>query len=308
MTNDCAPYAAPGCLRNGADYNISRAMAKGFISNGRCVHCLRVTDSVTADHVFPSSWYPDTTPAPVQRWTVPCCSECNGELGKLERDLLVRLILCVNPKYEAASGLASKVLRSLGIDARGLSERERIHRRRFRDKIRSELMPQAELAGKPGRIPGLGPPEGSESQWSIPIPWAGLAIVAEKIVRGCEYKLMARLIEPPYGLRIFVSPSDFVPDPYASASQVFDFGPGCSVRRLFAKEDPNVVLYWISVWNTLHFNVKIDLEDDLMQADQRASRVQGMPGSLNRKGMQISAYLRNQAQPDRSLDETNRHS
>jgi 5-methylcytosine-specific restriction endonuclease McrA len=297
-----------GVFENRADYNISSAMTKGFISNEQCVHCLRLTDSVTADHIFPSSWYPDTTPAGVQRWTVPCCSKCNRELGKLERDLLVRLILCVNPKSEAASGLASKALRSLGIDAGGLSERETIHRRRFRDKIRSELMPQADLAGKPGRIPGLGPPEASESQWSIPIPWAGLAIVAEKIVRGCEYKLRGRFIEPPYGMRIFVSPSDFVPEPYASASQVFEFGPGCSVRRLFAKEDSNVVLYWISVWNTLHFNVKIDLENELMQTDQRASQVRGMPGDLKRKGMQISAYLRNQLQLDPSLDETKRHS
>ncbi len=283
-------------------------MTKGSVRNERCVHCLRLTDSSTADHVFPSSWYPDTTPAAVQRWTVPCCSECNRELGKLERDLLVRLILCVNPKSEAASGLASKALRSLGIDASELSEREKIHRRRFRDKIRSELMPQADLAGKPGRIPGLGPSEGSESQWSIPIPWAGLAIVAEKIVRGCEYKIRDRLVEPPYGMRIFVSPSDFVPEPYASASRVFEFGPGCSFRRLFAREDLNVVLYWISVWNTLHFNVKIDLEDELMQADQRASRVQGMPGDLNGRAMQISGYLRNQLQPDPLLDVTKRHS
>jgi len=69
-----------------------------------------------------------------------------------------------------------------------------------------------------------------------------------------------------------------------------------------------VVLYWISVWNTLHFNVKIDLEDELMQADQRASRVQGMPGDLNGRAMQISRYLRNQLQPDPLLDVTKRHS
>jgi len=77
--------------------------------------------------------------------------------------------------------------------------------------------------------------------------------------------------------------------------------------ELFAREDPNVVLYWISVWHTLHFNVKIDLEDELMQADQRSSRVQGMPAELNRRAMQISASLRNQAQPNPSV-ETKRHS
>lgn len=163
-------------------------MTRTPTNSGRCVHCLSQTDSLTADHVFPSSWYPDTTPPTVQRWTVPCCSVCNLELGRLEKDLLIRLVLCVNPKSEAASGLASRALRSLGIDVDHLSERERIHRARLRNKLRAELMPQADLVGKPGKIPGLGPPEGSESPWSLPIPWAGLAIVAEKIVRGCEYK------------------------------------------------------------------------------------------------------------------------
>jgi len=135
--------------------------------------------------------------------------------------------LCINPKSEAASGLASKALRSLGLDADGLSEREKAHRAGLRAKIRSELMPQTDVAGKPGKIPGLGPPEGEELELAIPIPWAGLAIIAEKIVRGCEYKLKGRYLEAPYGIRIFVSPSDFVPQPCVAASELFDFGPGC---------------------------------------------------------------------------------
>lgn len=269
-------------------------MIVGPSKKERCVHCLRVPDSITADHIFPRSWYPDTTPATVQRWTVPCCTECNRELGKLERDLLVRLVLCVNPKSHATSGLASKALRSFGIDAEGLSERDKIHRGKLRDKVRSELMPHADLAGKPGRIPGLGPPDGSESQWSIPIPWAGLAIVAEKIVRGCEYKLKRRFVEAPYGMRIFVSPTDVLPEPYASASQLYELGPGCNVRRIFAREDPNVVLYWISIWNTLNLDVKIDLESELVRADQNSSRVEGIRGLTDRRTMRISTYLRNQ--------------
>lgn len=114
-------------------------------------------------------------------------------------------------------------------------------------------------------------------------------------------------MESPYGMRIFVSPSDFVPEPYASSSQVFEFGPGCSVRRLFAREDPNVVLYWISIWGTLNLNVKIDLEGDLMKDDQRSSRVEGLPDATNGKAMQISSYLRSTSQPNPSV-ETKRNS
>jgi hypothetical protein len=228
----------------------------------------------------------------VQRWTVPSCTECNRELGKLEKDLLIRLVLCVDPKSEAASGLASRALRSLGIDADGLSEQERTHREKIRAKIRSELMPHAEVVGIPGKIPGLGPPEGEPVQWAIPIPWAGLAIIAEKIVRGCEYKLKGRYLDIPYGIRIFVSETHFLPQPYAAAAQSLDFGPGCNISRVFATEDPKVVLYWLTLWNALHFNVKIDIEDELKKVDDRNSRVQGIPSEENRRAMRIAAYLR----------------
>lgn len=82
---------------------------------------------------------------------------------------------------------------------------------------------------------------------------------------------------------------------------MFEFGPGCSVRRLFAKEDPNIVLYWITIWDTLNLNVKLDLETELMKDDQRSSRVEGLPDAMNRKAMQISSYLRSTSQPNASV-------
>jgi hypothetical protein len=263
-------------------------------TNGRCVHCLRVSNDLTADHVIPNSWYPDTTPGTVQRWTVPCCPECNRALGQLEKDLLIRLVLCVNPKSEAASGLTGKVFRSLGLDTDALSDEEKGHRERFRAKIRAELIPQVEVAEKPGKIPGLGPPEDEPGEWAIPIPWAGLSIMAEKIVRGCEYKIKGRLVESPYGIRTFVSESDEIQEPYASFVEAFDFGPGCSVRRVFAAEDHNVVIYWISIWGTLNLTARIDLEPELKKLDQRSSRVAGLFPEEHRT-MQISSYLRSQS-------------
>ena len=248
--------------------------------------------TITADHVFTKSWYPDTTQPTVQRWTAPSCPECNRELGRLEKDLLIRLVLCVNPKSEAASGLTEKVLRSLGLDTDQLPEEEKARRDNLRARIRAELMPSAAVAEKPeARIPGLGPRESAE--WSIPIPWASLSIIAEKIVRGCEYNIKGRYLELPYGIRTFVDGSNVLPEPYASYAKGFDLGPGCTVRRLFAAEDPNVVLYWISVWGTLHLGACIALEDDLAKLDQRSSRVEGIePG----KAMKISPYLRGHPQ------------
>src|ERR1700733_10031207 len=88
-------------------------------TKGQCVHCLRDGCAITFDHGLPDSWYPDSTPAHVQHWTAPSCEKCNNELGRLERDLLIRLVLCIDPKKEAVSGLAAKVLRSFGPPSAG---------------------------------------------------------------------------------------------------------------------------------------------------------------------------------------------
>ena len=256
------------------------------------MHCLRFSKSITSDHGFPDSWYPDTTPTRVQRWTAPSCPKCNGELGRLEKDLLIRVVLCIDPKKEAVSGLSSKVLRSLGFDADGLSEAEKSHRERLRVRLRSELIPYADVAGGPGAIPGLGPYE--NSPWAVPIPWASLSIVAEKIARVCEHKVEGRFVESPYGVRTSVdSTGGVVPEPLLPFARVIDFGPGFRVTRLSPIEDPRIVRYWISIWDTLHLRAYIDLEDELRRLDSERSRAEGLTSDENRSTMRISPYLRN---------------
>jgi hypothetical protein len=239
------------------------------------------------------SWYPDTTPETIQRWKVPACPECNNHLGQLEKDLLVRLALCIDPHSPAASGIAAAALRALGIDAGDLPEGEKAHRERLRARIKAECMPHAETAALPGKIPGLGPPDDQPSEWAIGIPWAALSIIAEKIARGCEYKLKMRYVELPYGIRTAVSESDEVPEALAPGIRVLDFGPGCKIQRLFVAEDHNIVRYWITVWGKLCLTVAIDLEEYLQKADQTATRPQGIAPSDSRPMMMISPYLRN---------------
>jgi hypothetical protein len=142
---------------------------------------------MTDDHVFPNSWYPESTPATVQRWTVPCCRTCNKDLGAMEADLLVRLALCLDPDSKPARGLSKKALRSLGIDAGELPPREREHRENRRLKLKAEFIPVAEIEQMPGTIPGI---DRKPTEYVVPIPWAGLSIIAEKIARGFEYKLV----------------------------------------------------------------------------------------------------------------------
>lgn len=86
-----------------------------------------------------------------------------------------------------------------------------------------------------------------------------------------------------------------MPEPFASFVKVFDFGPGCKIRRVFTTEDAKVVRYWMSLWGTLHFAVKIDLEDYLLNIDPKSLRCEGivLPGG---RAMQISPYLRTVSQ------------
>ena len=138
-------------------------------NDGRCVHCLE--QATTKDHVFPDSWYPESTPTTVQRWTVPCCVRCNGELGQAETEVFVRLALCVNPQKIAASGLSQRAIRSMGIRARELGENEK----RIRDALKNRVLKGARPISEEGRrnlLPGLGPhPEApSEQQILIDIP------------------------------------------------------------------------------------------------------------------------------------------
>lgn len=253
----------------------------------KCVHCLRVCESLTSDHALPQSWYPDTTPQTVQRWTAPSCPRCNSELGRLEKDLFIRTVLCIDPRKEGVSGLGARALRSLGIDARGVSESEKAYRDRLGSKIRTELMPYEDLAKGRGAIPGLGPHE--NSPWGVPIPWAGLSILATKIARVCEHKLKHRFLEVPYGIRTSVSDDGIVPEFLAPFVEVFDFGPGFRIARISPIEDRLNVRYWISIWGSIHLRAIIDLEDDLRRMDSGTSSVEGI---TLQNAMQISSYLR----------------
>lgn len=257
----------------------------------RCVHCLRTTEDITYDHGFPNSWYPDSTPSTVQRWTAPSCRKCNHELGRLEKDMLIRMVLCIDPRKEAVSGLAAKVLRSLGLHVKNLSEDEKAYRDRLGSRLRAELLPNAEIAAETV-IPGLGPHE--NSPWMVPFPWASLSIITEKIVRVCEHKIKGRFVESPYGVRTSVdSAAGVLPEPLRPFATVARFGPGFKVTRLSAIEDPLIVRYWISIWDALHLRAYIDLEESLRATDPESSRVNGVVPRDDRPVMQISRYLRN---------------
>jgi hypothetical protein len=210
----------------------------------------------------------------------------------MESDLMVRVALCLDPKSEAAKGIREKALRSLGIDAGELAPEEREHRENRRRKLKAELI--AVTAGDPmqGAIPGIARNPASVG-YAVPIPWAGLSIIAEKIARGCEYKLRdKKFIEPPYAVRTRISEPDIVEPQFLSCRTVQDFGPGCQVIRIFATVDENIVQYRILIWGELCVYVHLDREDYFRaEFDPKSKPVEGM-SLADHRGMWIPHYLR----------------
>ncbi len=221
----------------------------------KCVHCLGEAGN-TKDHVFPRGWYPEDTPSTVQRPTVPSCAICNNSLGAMEKELFMRMALCIAPDHPEALGINGKLLRSfgIGIDDDSLDPKEKEIRRKLLKKIIAETKPYT-----PGTkaFPGLGLHEGfpPEAQVTTPVPFEELEKVSEKIVRGLEYIFgNKRYIEKPYEVEVY-----FLEEKHGIRS-LFDllkkhgtqtsYGAGFSVERAAADKTRSVI-YQIKVWNKL---------------------------------------------------------
>jgi hypothetical protein len=233
----------------------------------KCVHCLTELRGKTKDHVFPSSWYPDNTPGEVQRWTVPSCVRCNGTLGKLEKEMFVRLALCADPAKVEASGLSKRAQRTLGIGVANLNPKEKAHRIALLKKVFAKAKLLKEYNEKIPLLPGAGPHAGfpAGEQLTILISEEILRRVSEKIVRGCEYKLnQGAYVEEPLKVKIF-----FIHDRGSEDLTAFveklpatTLGPGFEVRRGQAPPEggEHIVIYRIVIWGTLKIYASIDDE------------------------------------------------
>jgi hypothetical protein len=226
-------------------------------SSGRCIHCRAESVEQTKDHVFPSSWYPDSTPDETQRWTVPSCRCCNEKFGKLEKSLLIRLGLCIDPRKAAAMGLAERALRSLGIRAQGISAADKLHREALKGKILGELRPFRQDM-KAHVLPGLGPhPEfPQEQQLALTISAEDVIAVLKKIIRGCEYWFEGgRIIEePPWEISIHFVQAGDVPDPVRLAitpAVPVHLGPGLRIQRRAADDGSKAIVYRVEFWDAL---------------------------------------------------------
>jgi hypothetical protein len=202
---------------------------------------------------------------------VPSCRTCNGKFGQLEKELFIRLALCVDPTKAEASGISKSALRALGIGVSGISAEERAHRTAHLKKVFENAGLTKNLGGM-ASFPGLGPHAGFPPGEQIFIKMRPelLHSVSGKVLRGCEYKLNNQAyIEDPKHLRIYFAHDERIRDVTAviEGLGVTTLGPGFEVRRGESppQEEFRIVLYRIIIWGTLKIYAAISSDERLAE-------------------------------------------
>jgi hypothetical protein len=224
-------------------------MGKKFY-NTRCVYCLREFETLTSDHIFPKSWYPETTPANLEKWQVPACGGCNQKYSQLEEYLLTRLGMCLDPNNPRAKGIGEKVIRSL-TPKYGRGSLDTFMRKKKLKKFVKEIRPVSKMP-REGRLPGLKlAPGADEAGIAIPISQSQLKEMGEKVVRGLVYYHYQQYIEKDHIVEVWF--------PYESAAQrvigmlegvgkKYEREPGIDVTIGLASDDPQSALFFIEIW------------------------------------------------------------
>ena len=224
-------------------------MTKKF--SKRCAHCLRDYEKLTFDHVFPKSWYPETTTENIEKWKMPSCRECNSRMGKIENDLLLKFGMCMPPFAHPSLGVAQKAMRS--IDPRSARDHnDAKHRKKRREKFLKETI-DPKTVPLSSIFPGFGFHTGQDpaNEIAITVAKADLEAIAKKIIRGITWAIDKKYIEPDYEIKIF-----FVRDPKRSSfyeplvksGKIYSRGPGLMVVQAVAPEDSMSSLYYLEIW------------------------------------------------------------
>ncbi len=218
---------------------------------GKCVHCLRHPVERNWDHVFPRSWYPETTAKDLAKWQIPSCLRCNRELGAIEQDFFVRVVLCLDPKNPGSQGLHQKALRAMKPEF-GTTPSDKRARESLARRITSEFLHGEQIPDE-GHYPSLGERWGRLRQSGIAllIPVSSFQRITEKIVRGVTYFETKQYIEPPHKVQFFAVDDDGVKpirELLDSAGITIAREPGIVIKRLVAPEDGISAIFEIEFW------------------------------------------------------------
>ncbi len=218
---------------------------------GQCVHCLSHVQKRNWDHVFPVSWYPDSTPQNIEKWKIPTCKPCNDAYGVIEEELGQVLSLCVEPDTIEFKGVYQRLLRAFD-PSQGRNDKDRKIRARKRERILKEMLRGDQIPSE-GIYPGLG------ERWNRPrtqqrallVPAKHIERLGMKIVRGLAYLEDGKLIGNDFEIEhhpIVESGSKLFEEALAKFGQRLSRGPGIVVSRAVTNEDGVSSIYKIVIW------------------------------------------------------------
>jgi hypothetical protein len=225
----------------------------GLMAAGRCVHCLASVEKITEDHLFPRSWYPQTTPLNLEKWTIPACEVCNKEYGRTEETLRLRLAACVDPKSAASAGVWKKALDSIN-PARGRNPFDTLKRRLARQKFLNELR-SANDVPKNYLLPEINP-DRPVGNIALLLPARHINRFITKLVRGTVYLTERRYIEDEQ--EIFVSllkkeDGSELLQILQQFGELYEREPGIRIRKAVAEDGRTNALFVFDIWEQFRF-------------------------------------------------------
>ena len=216
----------------------------------------------TKDHLIPRSWYPDSTPPNLTKWTFPSCNRCNNEFSRVEDELLFVFGMCMEPEDARAAGIPDRVLRAIDSDA-GRTPRDRearsARRKRVQESITHTASPPTEAI-----LPGFGVQPGKEYPFysAIQIPVDSIGKVVRKLAKGLTF--LQDGVRIPQSYQIIWLPAEALGEELAAVfdehAADFERGPGIVLRRASASEDPARCVMWIELWGKLRLFVAVDAD------------------------------------------------
>jgi len=227
---------------------------------GKCIHCLRYVNKITADHIIPESWYSNYSKH-IYKPKAPACYECNQNLGKQEKKLSHLMWICMPEDNILREELIAKVYRACGLMPDGkpmpeLSDKERNIRKLYARELFSLARSQNSHPSfkEESIFPGFGyhAHYTKEMQSVVLLDIKLIESVAIKVVRGLEYiqQRSGRYIEKPYKLEVYFPRNSDDPSlrVVREKSPIFSDGTNL-IQRAAVPDRPLEPIYIIRLWN-----------------------------------------------------------
>lgn len=224
------------------------------------MHCLKEVPKRNWDHVFPVSWYPDTTPQNLEKWKIPSCKQCNDDYGQIEKQFGQILSLCIDADKPEVVGVYNRLKR--GFDpSLAKNAKDRKARERERERIINNFMYGQEIPDQ-GTYPALGERWGRqrEDQIALTVPKRFIDRIAIKIVKGIAFIEEGVLIGEEYEIEpiaVEANGAALFEDAIAKFGHSLSRGPGIRVERAVVQEDRISSVYKITIWGELIIYVSV---------------------------------------------------